>query len=208
MTNAELISEAQAFVKTSPLLDAYTVTTLYKDISEIDGGQDAAEAMLNNWLTAFKEKQHENFAFENFWNQPIHPAIQAAFDAEKAKAQTKSTIFEACKHIATQNGWGQKQEATLKTATVQDFEWTIRTLEASDLRVFMLKFLEMCVQAEHYKKNFGSATDNFLVACRNIYSDQTAPRLSKLIDLLLKDAKLQSQLNPPSAAAPEFLPDQ
>ena len=36
-------------------------------------------------------------------------------------------------------GWGYKQEAVLKAATVQDFEAVIRTLEVDDLRLFMCK---------------------------------------------------------------------
>lgn len=155
--------------------------------------------MLKNWIAAFEAKQIENFDFDNFWNQPIHPDIQIAFDAAKAKSQASSTVFDACKQIVISSGWGRKQEATLKSATVQDFELVIRTLEVDDLRLFMCRFLEMCVQPATYKPNFGSATDYFMEASRNIYNDPTVPRLGKLVEILFKSSKLEFHLAPPVA---------
>jgi hypothetical protein len=199
MTNAELVAEAQEVAKHSHLLDAYSVTAQHQLVAELAGGQPVADTLLKNWIDAFEAKNLENFEFDNFWNQPIHPDIKAAFDAAKARSQANSTVFDACKHIAMNSGWGHKQEAILKASTAQDFESIIRTLETDDLRLFMCKFLEMCVHPENYKQHFGSATDSFMDACRNIYNDPIVPRLGKLIEILFKSSKLESHLAPPVA---------
>lgn len=120
-------------------------------------------------------------------------------DTAKARSQAHSTVFEVCKHIAGNSGWGRKQEAVLKSTTTQDFEAIIRTLEVDDLRLFMFKFLEMCVQSGTYKQHFGSATDFFMDACRTIYQDPAVPRLAKLVETLFKSSKLEAHLVQPNA---------
>jgi len=153
--------------------------------------------LLKNWLSVFEAKKIENFEFENFWNQPVHPDIKAAFDAARNRSQAGATIFDACRHIATNNGWGRKQEAILQAATAPEFEAIIRTLEVDDLRLFMARFLDMCAQPGTYAQHFGSATTFFMDACRNIYNDPTVPRLANLVEVLFKDSKLESHLAQP-----------
>ena len=199
MTDAELVAEASELAKTSHLLDAYSVTYHHQLISELQGGPPIASAFLKNWIDAFEAKKLENFEFDNFWNQPLHPDIRAAFDAAKARSQASTTAFDACKHIVMSSGWGHKQEAVLKAATVQDFEAIIRTLEVDDLRLFMCRFLEMCVQPGSYVQHFGTATNRFMDACKNIYDDPTVPRLAKLVETLFKSSKLEAHLAPPAA---------
>lgn len=205
MTDAELLVEAQEVAKNSHLLDAYSVTSQHQLVSELIGGQPIADALLKNWIDVFEAKTLENFDFDNFWNQPIHPDIQVAFDAAKARSQASSTVFDACKHIVINSGWGRKQEAVLKAATAQEFEAIIRTLEVDDLRLFMCRFLEMCVQSGTYTPHFGTATDCFMDACRNIYNDPTVPRLAKLVENLFKSSKLEAHLVPP-VAVPAAIP--
>lgn len=194
MTDAELVVEAAELAKTSHLLDAYSVTYHHQLISELHGGKPIANGILKNWIDTFEEKKLENFEFDNFWNQPLHPDIRAAFDAAIARSQASSTAFDACKHIAMNSGWGYKQEAVLKAATVQDFEAVIRTLDVDDLRLFMCRFLEMCVQPGSYVQHFGAATNRFMDACRSIHSDPTVPRLAKLVETLFKSSKLEAHL--------------
>ena len=200
MTDAELTAEAEEVVKHAHLLDPYTVTSQHQLISELTDGQPIADQLVKNWIDTFKAKNLENFEYENFWNQPIHPDIEAAFDAAKAKSQAKSSVFDACKHIAENSGWGSKQEAILKASTVQDFESMIRTLEVEDLRLFMCKFLDMCIHSGTYKEHFGPAIDHFVEACKNIYNDHSVPRLGKLIENLFESSKLKSRLIPPAEA--------
>ena len=201
MTDNDLLEEGKEVSRYSHLLDAYLVTSLHQSISELNGGQPIADALLKNWINVFEVKTINNFEFDNFWNQPIHPYILTAFDAAKARSQASSTVFDACKHIAMNTGWGSEQEAILKASTAQDFESIIRTLEVDDLRLFMCKFLDMCVHSENYIPHFGSATECFMDACRNIFNDSTVPRLGKLIEDLFKSSKLESHL-----ISPELIP--
>ena len=197
MTDSDLLDEANEVASHSHLLDAYFVTSLHKSISELNGGKPIADELLKKWIDAFEVKTIDNFEFDNFWNQPIHSDILTAFDAAKARSLASLTVFDACKHIAMNNCWGREQEAILKSSTAQDFESTIRTLEVDDLRLFMCRFLDMCVHSGNYKTHFGSAMDCFMDACRNIYNDPTEPRLGKLIENLFKSSKLESHLAPP-----------
>lgn len=200
MTDSELLEEAQGVAKTAHLLDVFTVSFQHQLIAELNGGQGIADAMVNGWVAAFEEKKIENFEFENFWGHPIHPDIQAAFDAAKARSHASLTVFDACKHIVMYSGWGSKQEATLRAATVQDFEAVIRNIEAAHLRLFMGRFMEMCVQAGTYSDHFGNATNVFMDACKNIYNDPAVPRLAKLIETLFKNANLEAHLALPLTA--------
>jgi hypothetical protein len=199
LTDADLLTEATELAKSSHLLDAYSVTYHHQQISELDGGRPVANAFLKNWIDAFEAKKLENFEFDNFWNQPLHPDVRAAFDAATARSQATTTAFDACKHIVMNSGWGHKEEAVLKAATVQDFDAIIRTLEVDDLRLFMRRFLEMCVQSGSYVQHFGPATTRFMDACRNIYNDPAVPRLAKLVETLFKSSKLEAHLTPPVA---------
>ena len=58
----------------------------------------------------------------------------------------------------------------------------------------------MCVQSGTYKQPFGSATDLFMDACRNIYNDPAVPRLAKLVEILFKNSNLFAHLAPPVSA--------
>ena len=194
MTEEELLAEARSLADKSHLLDAFTVTGLYDHVLNLNGGGPVADLIVNNWIAAFRKRDVQNVSFENFFQQPIRPRIEAEFNAAKAAAKAKITVFEACKHIAKNNGWGHKQEAVMRAAMPRDFEATIKSLDADDLKLFMLRFLDMCVHRSTYQAHFGSATDHFIEACGNIYSDPGSGRLGGLIKLLFKDAKLESEL--------------
>ena len=92
----------------------------------------------------------------------------------------------------------------MKSASVADFEVTIKSLEIENLRLFMCRFLDMCVHKGTYQPYFGSAMEHFTQACRNIVSDSSQARLGALITLLFKDAKIESELKP--SATPAAIP--
>ncbi len=210
MTEAELVAEAQALAPQAHLLDLYTVSALHELVSGLAGGVGVgvADEIVNNWIAAFRAKDPDVGDFDNFLRQPIHPRIQAELDAQKATAQAKTTVFDACEYVAKNSGWGHKQEAAMKSASIADFEATIKSLEIQNLRLFMCRFLDMCVHKGAYQSNFGSAMDHFTQACRNIVSDPSQARLGALITLLFKDAKIESELKPPAplAATPAAIP--
>ncbi|PHM20490.1 MAG: hypothetical protein CK604_06075 [Curvibacter sp. PD_MW3] len=91
----------------------------------------------------------------------------------------------------------------MRSATVKDFEAVIRDAEVEDLRIFLGRFMEMCVQPGANSAHFGNATNVFIDACKNIYNDPSVPRLVKLIESLFKNAKLESRLSPPVPAQPQ-----
>lgn len=207
MSDAELLAEAREVAKIASKLDVFNVTFQHQLISELEGGPEVADAMVKAWIAAFEAKKIENFEFENFWAQPVHPDIQAAFDAAKARSHASSTVLDACKHIARNTGWGPRQEAAMRAATVQDFESVIRDADVEDLRLLMGRFMEMCVQPGGYASHFGNATNVFMDACRNIYNDPAVPRLSRLIETLFRNAKLESHLaSPPTASIAASFP--
>lgn len=200
MTEPELVAEAQALAEKAHLLDAYNVTSLHNLISGLSGGAPIADAMVDNWIAAFRTRQVEAFDFDNFFQRSIHPRIKAEFDAAKAAVHAKTTVFEACEWVARNSGWGHKQETVMKSTTIQDFEATIKSLNTENLRLFMCRFLDMCVHRANYRQHFGKATDHFIEACRNIHADPNSGRLGGLIKLLFKDAKLEAELNAPATA--------
>ena len=120
--------------------------------------------MIDNWIQAFQAKTTESFNYENFWGRPFHPRIKEAIGNAKSLAEAKTTVFDACVHIVKQSGWGHQQEAVMRPASVKDLDATIRFLEPDDLRLFMCRFLEMCVQPENYEKHFGAALEKFVQA--------------------------------------------
>lgn len=198
MTEAELVAEAQALASQAHLLDIHTVSSLHELVSGLAGGVSVADEIVDNWIAAFRAKDSDVGDFDNFWSKPIHPRIQAELDAQKAAAQAKTTVFDACEYVAKNSGWGPKQEAAMKSASVADFEATIKSLEIADLRLFMCRFLDMSVHKGAYQPHFGSAMDHFTQACRNIVSDPSQARLGALITLLFRDAKLELELKPPA----------
>ncbi|AVS65175.1 hypothetical protein C8245_05170 [Paracidovorax avenae] len=201
MTDAELVAEAEALAPHVHLLDLYSVTSIHELVSDLAGGPPVADAMIDAWIAAFKASNPEVGDFENFWHRPIHPRIKAELDALKAAAQAKTTVFDACEYVAKNSGWGHKQEAAMKSASVADFDATIKSLEVDDLRLFLCRFVDMCVHKGTYAPHFGSATDNFTQACRNIVADPGQARLGALITLLFKGAKIESELVAPTNVA-------
>lgn len=201
MTEEQLLQEARGLINKSHLLDAYNVTSLHDLILELSGGAEVANLMIDHWIQAFQARVDDDFEDEDFWHRPVHPRIKATFVSAKASAQANTTVFDACYHIAKHGGWGHKQESAMKSASVMDFEATIKSLEPADLRLFMCRLLEMCVQRQNYEKHFGTAVDHFIQACSNICKDPDSGRLAGLITRLFKDAKLEFHLDPEIAKA-------
>jgi hypothetical protein len=196
MTEAELLAEAKTLVPQAHLLDLYTVSLLHDLVSGLAGGTEVADDILDAWIASFQSKNPDVSDFDNFWSRPIHPRIQAELNTLKSVAQAQTTLFDACEYVAKNSAWGHKQEVAMKSATVADFEATIKSLEVDNLRLFLCRFVDMCVHKRTYLSHFGSAMDHFIQACRNITADPNQARLGVLIKLLFEGAKIESELNP------------
>jgi len=196
LTEVELLEEAKALVSKAHLFDAYSITGLAKDVAELPEGGDVSEAIIDGWIEEFNGKNFEGFEDDDLFNRPIHPRIQAQFSAIQATAQAKTTVSDACIYIAKHSGWGSRQEMAMKSATVVDFEQTIKALDIPNLRIFMRKMLELCAQEKAYQSHFGLAMAHFTEACRNITQDPSSGRLGTLVQGLFSHAKLSDKLIP------------
>lgn len=196
LSDADLLAEAGQFPACAELLDPYIATQLFDALCEFPEGQALGHAIINAWITAFEEENYQYVEDDNPFNNPIHPDIQAAFNAAKARTQASTTIVDACLDIINNRGWGTLQELAMKRATVADFDAAIRSMEVDTLRRFMRRMIEMCLQRSTYDAHFGTATQHFLDACRAISSDSNSPRLAALINKLFAKTALAVELTP------------
>lgn len=194
LTEQQLLEEAVPVALKADLIDPYMVTTLYDTLVEITGGQAIADQAVNRWIESYKAKNPQEAALGNMFGRRIHPQIEAEFNVINNKVQANTSVFEACKSMVEHSGWGTRQELAMKTATVDDFETTIRNASINDLRMFMSKMLDLCVHKGAYEAPFGSAMENFSEACRRIIKDANSKRLAKLVKLLFADTKITNQL--------------
>ena len=200
-TEADLLAQARALVPRARMLDPYRISELAAQMKTLPGGEAIGEAAVAEWLAGFGANVAEGFDKENVFNREVHPLVKAAFDRVERAAQIDTTVFEACTHIVEHSGWGVRQEQAMRSATAADFEATIRELSVPDLRRFMRKMLELCVQKPTYVQHFGSAMDRFIEACRTIHQDANSPKLSALVQMLFRSARLEAELAVPGHAA-------
>ena len=196
LSETELVEQAKGLIAVAKHLDPYVATEIQLALVPLPGGQEVGETIVHGWLDWFRSQEHEEINDENPFGKPLHYDIKVAFDAINANAQAKATVFEVCKHIAEHSGWGTRQEIAMKAATAADFEATIRSLDVDDLRYFMRRMLEMRRQRQNYDPHFGSATELFVEACRNIANAPGPSRIGSLVKRLFDDARMSAELAP------------
>lgn len=201
----QLVSEANRFPEIAKHLDPFIVTDLANDISAMPGGGDIGEAIVDGWIAAYRASNPTAAQDDNPFGRPLHPKIQNEFAAVVAMAHANADLIEACFHIIDDGGWGTLQEVALQRATAADFESAIRGMDDLDrLRKFMRRMIEMRLKREVYDPHFGSATERFMEACRNIANDAASPRLAGLIKHLFEKTALAPEIAalPVAVAAP------
>lgn len=198
-TDADLVAEAAAFPAVAGHLDPYVATELHGILSELAGGQQLADQLVQAWIAAFHARGGTAPDDDNPFGNPLHPRIKATFDAAVAQAQAEATVVQACLHIIENSGWGAMQEIAMKKATTADFELAIRDMDLDTLRRFMRCMIQMRLQKKTYDSHFGHATERFMEACRVIVNDAApgSSRLSKLIRRLFHGTTLEAELDPP-----------
>ncbi len=199
VNEADLVTEAAQFPPAAGLLDPYTATELHDVLAKLPGGQPVGQAVIDGWIAAFRARNLPAVDDDNPFNNPIHPAIKAEFDAVNANAQANATVVDACMHIIENSGWGSVQEVAMRRATAADFEAAIRGMKLDKLRCFMRRMIEMRLQRATYDPHFGSATQHFVDACRTIANDPATPRLAGLVRRLFAGTALAPELNPPAS---------
>lgn len=200
MTEEQLLLEATTLQGIAGLIDPFLATQLEETLARYSGGAAIGQEIINNWVAAFKKKPPPQVDNYNLFNRPLHNAIKDAFADINANTQERLTVVDACMTIIDQNGWGAMQEMAMRRATAAEFESAIRSMEINTLRKFMGRMIEMSLQSETYERHFGSATSQFIEACRAIANDQGSPRLARLIKGLFENTALAPQLEQPATA--------
>lgn len=198
-TEAELLLEAERCVPHARVLDASTVTSLYKVVGELQDGHSIAERMLDAWIEHLAEvketlESRESRIPTSFLQ--LHPRLKTALDAARSEHMQSGTLEEVMLSLAVRDGWGHKDEAILKTATVQDFLAAMGALNGHNFKIFMLKSLDILEHNQMYEKHFGSAGSNFLEASRLIVSADAGSRMARLLLALFADSKVSNLLAP------------
>lgn len=198
LTNADLLTEAGKFVSSAQLLDRYVVTQLFDTVSKLPGGHAQGQEIIDAWISAFEAKGHMNVTDDEVsvptFSREIHPLIKAVIDQTKTKALEADTLVEACLYIVTHRGWGPRQQAVMRSATIQEFEIAIRTMTTPDLRDFMPQMVRMCLDRETYDEHFGSAAEHFIAACRIVLEDHSVSRLGAIIKHFFTGNSLEAEL--------------
>jgi hypothetical protein len=199
--NSHLIQLASDLPAIAGLLDPYLVTELDSALTDIPSGSDIGQAIVNSWIETFRTLKHDRISDENPFNRPLHIAIMTEFAALNAQVQARTTVLDACMYIIENNGWGTMQEVAMKSATATDFELVIRNMDIDQLRRFMRRMIEMCLQRQNYDQHFGGATEQFLEACKAIANDPNSSRLAGLIKRLFSGTVLASEIEMPQIQA-------
>lgn len=195
ISEEELRNQALDFNKNVHFLDSNTVTELSLIISELKDGDLLAEKLIDAWIEAFRRQDSVYLNGENPFNNKVHARIKEEFEKVKKIRQNNTNVVDACIYVHENRGWGTLQEIALRNATAADFESAIRGLEDLDiLRCFIGKMIDMCIQRSTYDAHFGTATEHFVEACRNISIDVKSPRLASLIKRVFKTNHLSSEL--------------
>jgi hypothetical protein len=196
---AQLVTEAAVLPANAGLLDPFVATELQSVLAKLPGGGAIGDAIIDRWIEAYSESNPSAVDDGNPFNNPLHPKIQAEFDAIKATAEANATVVDACMHVIETSGWGTLQEVALRQATAADFEAAIREMEDLDkLRRFMRQMIDMRIHRATYDPHFGTATERFVEACRTIANDAESPRLAKLVQRLFVGTPLATELAPQS----------
>ena len=199
--NSQLIQLASDLPAIAGLLDPYLVTELDSALTDIPSGSDIGQAIVNSWIATFRTLKHDRISDENPFNRPLHIAIKTEYAALNAQVQARTTVLDACMYIIKNNGWGTMQEVAMKSATATDFELAIRNMDIDQLRRFMRRMIEMCLQRQNYDQHFGGATELFLEACKAIANDPNSSRLAGLIKRLFSGTVLASEIEMPQIQA-------
>lgn len=199
LDNDRLLEIAAGLPKIAELLDPYVCTEIERALVGIPGGEVIGQKVINNWIVAFRAKNHDSVDVEDLFGRPLNEAIRTEFELLNARAQANASVIDACMHVIEMNGWGTMQEVAMKRATAADFEVAIRSMEIEQLPRFMRGMIEMRINRQTDDRHFGTATEQFSQACRAIANDPDSVRLAGLIKRLFEKTVLAAELTSPEA---------
>jgi hypothetical protein len=196
----EIVEAARALLADVPHLDCYSVSSLHDYLVEFDGGAAIAGQMASLWVDRLREMaaapgaNPREFVLDNWTGRALHPSIVAAFAAARGRVEQPRPLLEVCLYLAKSDGWNPSEEAVMQAATVDDFMRTILSIRGEQLKVFLLKNLDIYANRATYARHFGSAPTNFLEACRRIRAERAGTRWASLMDDAFRNARLDTDL--------------
>lgn len=205
----QIVEAARALLADVPHLDCYSVSSLHDYLVDLDGGAPVAEQMVSLWVDRLREMaaapgaDPRAFILDNWMGRPLHPSIVAAFAEARGRVDQPRTLLDVCLYLAKSNGWNPSEEAVMQAATVDDFTRTILSIRGEQLKLFLLKNLDIYANRATYTMHFGSGPAHFLEACRRIRAERAGTRWASLIEDVFKDAKLDTDLNAPQPVTVE-----
>ena len=186
LSNEQLVEKARNFINTSHFLDKSTVSIIYKDICKLEGGHEVAEKILDNFCENF-EYRYDDFDFETMVGNEVNPRIIQIPEKKKIDYFSNINIFEILYSIQRTSGWGEKEKFVINSTKVEDFERIIVNVEYKEFKFLMLKMLDMYKHISIYREHFGEGIDNFILACRNVYSNSPSERIKKVMKSILEN---------------------
>lgn len=188
LDDAEILERAEALLGDVRRLDCYTVSSLYDHLQTLAGCADVANRLVSAWIEWLRElatapdAEPAQFVLEDLFNRPLHPAIVAAFAEARGQLERPRSLLNICLRLAHNEGWGREEEAVMQAASVEDFMRTILETRGDQLKIFMLKNLDLYTNRETYQRHFGSGPIHFFEACKQIHSERPGTRWATLLE--------------------------
>lgn len=207
LTEAEVLDLARLLLPDVAFLDPYSMTSLHNEIVDLPEGDPVAREFLEVWVRRLHERARqeganpEHFVLDNFFNRPLHPDIVTAFEQAKGTVVKPRSLVDVVIYLAHREGWSPAEEVVMQSASVDDFMQAMLSNSGDRLRTFLLKSIDILANGGTYGKHFGTASANFLEACKRIRIDRSGTRWAKLIKNLFEDSRLGPLLDSPTPVA-------
>ena len=196
LTDEEVVAQAQGLSPDLRYLDAYTITALYDYLIKFKGGEVFAEKMVTEHVSLVRSRAAADganlgqFVLDDPFGRPVHPCISAAYSEARAQVENPRTLLNVVMAIVQGGGWNPADENIMQSASNDDFFQTIINLQGEQLKLFLLKNVEIYANRSTYEKHFGSAPDNFLHACQRVVTDRVGTRWEALIKSVFADSNI------------------
>jgi len=162
------------------------------------GDDELAQQLLDAWLLSIDTRPEYQQMGERSFDITIrkyHPDVIKKMDAIRGKQHPPLTVIEVANSIIDNSGWGDRERISLRSSTVKNYEDALNQISGNQLKRFLTANLGWAKNTP-YDENFKIGTDNFLVACFNIYSTTPTSRLSKIIHRTFQGYGLAEKLDP------------
>jgi hypothetical protein len=184
LSDTMLVNEARELFADADLAPG-VVTLIHSVLLTLDGGKEAAKALLKSAVERIRRDQAaipRHFSLEG-----LHPELIAEIEKVNSRHLEKMTLDQAIATIFGKRAWGSEEESVLSGSTPEGFKSTMRSLRGEELKLFVLMNIDHYLNRAQYQR-LGHAAENFLIACQSIVADQESPRLAFIIRDALRRA--------------------